>query len=330
MDEKSNRKEINFFNIIYDDDFISLLNGLSSSIKEYYNLTKLNINSTTNYTNNIENQDLLIKNILKEITNLSKSNEINLQLEKLKESKIYIEKINKDNEKNLINFLENAKNFFKKMKQTRNEKLSKINIGLKNYKSTRDLNPKSLSIKQNNESVRNKSVSHSSRIKNNQDQIVKLANNVIYFITKLNEKKNNDDEQINYMKKELNLLAKNAIIRHSSSSPRLNTNIKVFDEKNMVKKDKDYINKKLKNELKNCNIKINELNNIIEELKKKLKEVINENKKINYENSNRNNYTLHTYNDTIQKYQFEISKLSNELIIKRNIEEINKNLNFEI
>ena len=31
---------------MYDDDF--------------YNLTKLNINSTKNYTNNIENQDLFI------------------------------------------------------------------------------------------------------------------------------------------------------------------------------------------------------------------------------------------------------------------------------
>ena len=33
---KQEQKEINLFNIIYDDDFVSLINGLSSTIKDYY------------------------------------------------------------------------------------------------------------------------------------------------------------------------------------------------------------------------------------------------------------------------------------------------------
>ena len=69
------------------------------------------------------------------------------------------------------------------------------------------------------------------------------------------------------MKKELNLLAKNAFIRHSSSSPKLKTNRNIFEEK-LLNNDKEYLNIKLREELKKSNDKIFELNNIIEELKK--------------------------------------------------------------
>jgi hypothetical protein len=251
---KIEQKEINLFNIIYDDDFVSLINGLSSTIKDYYKLTKLNINETTSYHNLLQNEDIILKNTINEMkksNSLNKANDLFSSIEKINETKKNLENTNKENEKNLINFLENAKTYFKKMKQTRNEKLTKINTGMKNYKSTRNLTPKNLTIKSNEHSRNIKSVSPSTRnyrtIEKN-DQIVKLANNVIFFITKLNEKKNNDDEQIDYMKKELNLLAKNAIIRHSSSSPKLKTNRNIFEEK-LLNNDKEYLNIKLREEL---------------------------------------------------------------------------------
>ena len=62
--------------------------------------------------------------------------------------------------------------------------MSKINSGIKNYKSTRNLNPKNLLIKSNEYSRKIKSVSSSTRqyrtIEKN-DQIIKLVNNVIFL-----------------------------------------------------------------------------------------------------------------------------------------------------
>ena len=152
---KQEQKEINLFNIIYDDDFVSLINGLSSTIKDYYKLTKLNINETTSFHNFLEKENLILKNTINEMNktnSLNKTNDLLSSIEKINETKINLEDTNKENEKNLIKFLDNAKTFFKKMKQTRNEKLTKINIGMKNYKSTRNLNPKNLSIKSNEHS----------------------------------------------------------------------------------------------------------------------------------------------------------------------------------
>ena len=56
------------------------------------------------------------------------------------------------------------------------------------------------------------------------------------------------------MKKELNLLATNAIIRNSSNSPKLKINRNMFEEK-LLKNDEECVNIKLKEELKKVMIK---------------------------------------------------------------------------
>ena len=110
---------------IIDTEFISLLNGLSNIIKEYYKSTKQNLTEASSFYNLFESQEVFAKNISNEIlksNSLDKINDLIQRLEQLNQTKNNLEKTNKKMTENLSTFLEKAKIQFKKMKDMKNKK----------------------------------------------------------------------------------------------------------------------------------------------------------------------------------------------------------------
>ena len=138
----SNNTVINLVNIIYDDEFVSLINNLSSSLKDYFKLLKNLMNNIKEIISTLNNQTLYSKCLLNECITLYENNN---NIDKLIQLSDRIDII--DNNKKLLNhnvslievnmssFLDKAKILFKKMKITRN---SKINNTIK--KQTNNIN----------------------------------------------------------------------------------------------------------------------------------------------------------------------------------------------
>ena len=125
---------------IIDTEFISLLNGLSNIIKEYYKSTKQNLTETSSFYNLFESQEVFAKNISNEIlksNSLDKINDLIQRLEQLNQTKNNLEKTNKKMTENLSTFLEKAKIQFKKMKDMKNKKYQDSINENKNYYQVR-------------------------------------------------------------------------------------------------------------------------------------------------------------------------------------------------
>ena len=128
----SNNKVINLVNYIYDDEFVSLINNLSSSLKDYFKLLSKLMNNIREITSTLGNQTLYSKCLLNECLSLYKNN----NTDKIVQLSDRIDII--DNNKKLLNnnisligvnmqsFLDKAKMIFKKMKIMRNNKLNNI------------------------------------------------------------------------------------------------------------------------------------------------------------------------------------------------------------
>ena len=122
---------INLVNIIYDDEFVSLINNLSSSLKDYFKLLNTLLNNIREITSTLSNQTLYSKCLLNECLSIDK----NIYTDKLMQLSDRIDII--DNNKKLLDnnislidanmssFLDKAKILFKKMKITRNSKINK-------------------------------------------------------------------------------------------------------------------------------------------------------------------------------------------------------------
>ena len=145
---------------IYDEEFISSINSLSNSIKNYFQNNKLYLGNIKLISENINEQTLFSKSVISDIllyfNQITKTryNNMNMSLninekyikEKMKLVNERIEKINefklsmvqniKNCEMAFLSFYEEAKNLFKKMKIIRTEKIENLNkkiIVNKNY-----------------------------------------------------------------------------------------------------------------------------------------------------------------------------------------------------
>ena len=137
---------------IYDEEFISSINGLSTSIKNYFQNNKIYLGNIKLISENINEQTLFSKSAINDIllyfnqiTKARYNNNVNVSLninekyikEKMKSINERIEKINEfkmsmlQNIKNceiaFLSFYEEAKNLFKKMKVIRTEKIENLN-----------------------------------------------------------------------------------------------------------------------------------------------------------------------------------------------------------
>ena len=129
---KSNNTVINLVNIIYDNEFVSLINELSSSLKDCFKLLNKLLNNIKEISSTLNNQTLYCKCLLKDFIMLNKK----IKNEKLLQIMDRLDII--DNNRNLMennisfmnvnitSFLVHAKTLFKKMKAARNDKLNNI------------------------------------------------------------------------------------------------------------------------------------------------------------------------------------------------------------
>ena len=129
---KSNNTVINLVNIIYDNEFVSLINNLSSSLKDCFKLINNSLKNIKDISSSLGNQIVYSKCLINDYIMVNKKNK-NDKLIQVKDRLDFI-----DNNKNLLesnisfmnvnitSFLEHAKTLFKRMKISRNNKLNNI------------------------------------------------------------------------------------------------------------------------------------------------------------------------------------------------------------
>ncbi len=129
FEKNSSSRLINLVNIVYDDEFVHIINKLSSSIKTYFKMAKKTISEINDNLSNLINDSLFIKCIINEI---STNNTIpNIESIPMKIESILQKKGNIDNninylDVNLNSFFDEAKKLFKTMKNTRNKKINEV------------------------------------------------------------------------------------------------------------------------------------------------------------------------------------------------------------
>ena len=117
------------FDQIYDDDFVSLINGLNESIKEYYKVSKNNIQEANSFILFYEKQGIAIQKLMDEIASTNsyeKISEFFEQIPKINEIMSQLQLNANSNEKNLNLFFEDAKILFKKMRIKRKQKMIEL------------------------------------------------------------------------------------------------------------------------------------------------------------------------------------------------------------
>ena len=117
------------YDLIYDDEFVSLINRLNESIKEYYKVTKNNITDASSVLSFYEDQGKSIQELLEQIMNQSGSVEINDMVEQFSKINDIMTQLQINafsNEKNLNLFFEDAKIIFRKMKMKRKQKIIEL------------------------------------------------------------------------------------------------------------------------------------------------------------------------------------------------------------
>ena len=235
-----NQDTMNRFNQLYDDDFISLINGLSDSIKEYYKVSRNNIKEANSFLSFYEQEGKSIQLLMDQIINSNsykRVNEVFQQIPKINKIMSELKKNTNSNELNLNLFFDDAKILFKRMKLKRKEKLvelqnsngnNEVNI-LNNNQGLNDSFSNSYNVKQSKYIAKynliNKNNGHPfSRINRNMNsqnsamlsinniysQIMKLLNSFSEFnfmISKMNFEASNKYSNLqNNIKKELDIL----------------------------------------------------------------------------------------------------------------------------
>ena len=73
-----NQENVNkYTHQIYDEEFVSLINGLNESIKEYYKVSRNNIAEANNFLSFYEQQGQAIQSLMDEIMNSNSYERIN-------------------------------------------------------------------------------------------------------------------------------------------------------------------------------------------------------------------------------------------------------------
>ena len=293
-------------NKIYDEEFVSLINSLNESIKEYYKVSRNNIFEANNILKSYEQQAQAILNLMQEMINTSSYdrleeffNLIPKTLEVITQMKIN----SNSNNKNLSMFFDDAKILFKNMKSKRKEKLNDINNDMNrqyaqtpsdSYMTNFDTENKFNDIIDNN----NNSINNN-KLNNNNDlllkninaiysRVIKILNNFSiynYIISKVDfEESNKYNNLQNSLKKEMEdlflFLKKNLgniqgkSLGQNKSSTNINDKMSNLRSKSRPRENKDLeqlkkINESYKMKLFECNNQLNLFRNKIRELEMK-------------------------------------------------------------
>ena len=307
---------------IFDDEFISLINGLSDSIKEFYKVSKYNISETSSFITYCEEQVQSMSLLINEILN-------NNQFERISEFIEKIDKINEivsqlqnnsnSNEQNLNLFFQDAKTLFKKMKMKRKENLIEKNKNNISQKANEGIND-SMSCITNNSNI------NINKNDNNQNSFIainKVYSRIVILLNKFNQFNNligeinvgasNDFSNLrNNTKKELDLMMKmikNFYENNKNMNAIYTKNSYDISNKENKERSKSQSNNNYK-EIERLKLRIQISDNKIKELTNQLS---------TYRNYNYNNNALRSSKET-----FETEPNKRELEINNN------NLNLKI
>ena len=288
-----------------NDEFISYINTLSDSIKEYYRAA----------TNSNKNKNIFINNLENELNSLNSSNNIYI---KIKDSISILKKEINTDDNNLKLFYEDLKIIFKKMKDKHQQlKNNSLNLNMENFKKTKseiDLQKTKISFIEQQLSDEH---AINQKLKNEISKLKKEHEIEIYKLTETNTKLSlnlikKQKELVNLQKetmdksKEIDNLKSNnnAPKKLSESVNKILENYKMENEQLKLKQDtfKEKI-KEFDNLNKNITNKLNTLHELYKELMEEKKQLIEEIAakdikliKIQYEN---------------EKYKDEIDNLNN-------------------
>ena len=331
------------YNQIYDEEFVSLINSLNESIKEYYKVSKNNIIEANSILNSYEQQAQSILDLMNLMINTSSYNRLDELFGKIPKSLEVINqmKLNADSNNNNLNlFFDDAKILFKSMKFKRKERLNELNnqynqTSTDSYtnsyhqenKFMKNSNSNNMEQINMNNIIKNNSIPNSvfSNINIAYSSIMKLLNGFAefnYMVSKIDfEESNRFNNLQNSVKKELEnffLFLKKNLGNSNSTFPQ---------NKSTNNLNENRINQRSKN-IPNIE-EIEKLKKIIEMNKKKLIDLTNQlnlsrkkNRELEMKNNNLN-LQLQNAEQTIMNFQ---NNINNNNIINDN-EEFNNALN---
>ena len=295
------------YNQIYDEEFVSLINSLNESIKEYFKVSKNNISEANTILISYDQQAESIINLMNLIVSTSSYDRLNELFEQIPKVLEVIKqmKINTNsNNNNLTLFFDDAKILFKSMRIKRKEKLNEINnnntdnlfIKTSSDSYTNSYNQENKFIKNMNNQINNPNTPNSNLNINNSilntikiiyPRIMKLLNGFSdfnYMLSKINfEESNKFNNLQNSVKKEFenffNFLNKNLgnnnnnLLTQNKSCKNINENKLNPIKNNIQNKYNNQEFEKLKQINEMSKKKIMELNNLLNAYKKKIREL---------------------------------------------------------
>ena len=351
MNSKS-RKQIpsERYDQIYDEQFVSLINSLNESIKEYYKVSKNNIIEANSILNTYEQHSQTIQNWMQEIINTQsydKIEEFFVQVSKVLEVITQMKVNTNSNLTNLNLFFDDAKILFINMRKKRKEK---INSNMKNIQisnTSNDSYPSSNQEKNiHNFPKMNMNLYRNTEENNNQlfnnitkmySRILKLLdafNHFNYIISNINvDESNKFNTQQNSIKRELenlfNYLKKNLLI--NSFVPKNKSSINIVERKNLRSKSIGDSNEveKLKKMNEANRKKLIELNKQISAYKNKILELDMINNSLNMKLKNPDQKmminTNPDFNNLLKQKDNQIMNLQKQLNVFQNNEKLINN-----
>ncbi len=319
--EKMNKKDI------YDEELISLINGLNESIKEYYKVSSLSTNEISNFVSAYEKQKQSIDYLINDIIHSKQYQRLNGLFNFLNKINEIINKVQinvKSGENNLNLFFEDAKMLFKKMKMNRKQKLSetisnhnqifKDSLGLADN-NTKVRNIQSpININDNNNIVSNPLIT----IKRIYTKIITLLNKFSEFnliINQTNVGKSNEYINLqNNIKKELDFLWKMIKVNFVKNNMN-NINANIYSNNNFNITNNEKNDKRSHSQSRGQNERMQRLEKMNLIYERKLKELTNQ---LNsYRNSNMRGSGAGTPDGDTKRNEIDININTLNLKIKK-------------
>ena len=269
------------YNQIYDEEFVSLINSLNESIKEYYKVSKNNITEANTILISYDQQAqqiINLMNLMVKNSSYDRLNELFSQIPRVLEV-IKQMKINTNsNNNNLTLFFDDAKILFKSMKFKRKEKLNEINNNNIHNNNNQYIQTSSdsytNSYNQDNKFIKNINNKIDDQINPNANLNNSLVNTINMVYTRIMKLLNGFSE-FNYMLSKINFEESNKFNNLQNNIKKEFENFFNFLRKNLINSGKIMTqNKSCKNlnENKlnqgNVNIQNNFNNQEVEKLKK--------------------------------------------------------------
>ena len=306
-------------NKIYDEEFVTLINSLNESIKEYYKVSKNNIIEANNILDSYQQQAQIINNLIIEINNTSsyeKLDELFDLTRKTLEVIIQMKMNSNSNNKNLGMFFDDAKILFKSMKTKRKEKLIEINNDINKF-NNQPSNDSYMGSFNSENKFNNRSdnsdkynININKNVNNNNEILLKNINAIYSRVIKIL----NNFSIYNYIISKVDFEESNKYNNLQNSLKKEMENLFIFLKKNLGKQEKSLIQNK------SC-ADINEKKNI---QRSKSRPQDNELEKLKIMNES-NKKKLFEFNNQLNFYRNKVKELemkNNSMIIKlKNIEQ---------